>query len=204
MENTLRLKPLASAEDFVVMTHTPCYFVFGCPKPMDYAARESELLVGMTDLNSPLSTAASICGYDNFFVWLYTEPEAIHDLMRLRFGYRMMTAYQSVLDIKNIGAINNSAMYDFETSGAIARKTDGKCALYIQDVSPYNVEENYTGIFNAIEDLRGKLITTFVCDNVSMTKKGSICESQNTFDVGNKIVDFVRECVDKKLSGEPL
>ena len=93
---------------------------------------------------------------------------------------------------------------DFETFRQLSKKTDGKVALYIQDVAPYNIEENYTGIFNAIQDLRGKLITTFVCDNTSMTKEGSIRQQRSTFDVGNRIVDFARECVDKKLRGGNL
>lgn len=50
-------------------------------KFMEYAARHGEIPVGYTDLNSPLSTAAQMCGYVNLFYWMYDEPQAIHDLM---------------------------------------------------------------------------------------------------------------------------
>jgi hypothetical protein len=50
---------------------------------MEYAARHGELPVGFTDLNSPLCTAAQLCGYDNLFIWMYEEPEAVHELMAL-------------------------------------------------------------------------------------------------------------------------
>ncbi len=48
---------------------------------IEYAVRHSDLPVGLTDMNSPLCTAAQICGYENLFLWMYDEPEAIHDLM---------------------------------------------------------------------------------------------------------------------------
>jgi uroporphyrinogen-III decarboxylase len=48
---------------------------------MEYARRHSDLPVGMTDLNSPLSTAAQMCGYENLFIWMYDEPNAVHDLL---------------------------------------------------------------------------------------------------------------------------
>jgi len=52
-------------------------------KFMEYAARHGEMPVGYTDLNSPLCTAAQICGYDRLFYWMYDEPNAIHDLISL-------------------------------------------------------------------------------------------------------------------------
>lgn len=48
---------------------------------IDYAAASGELPVGLTDMNSPLSTAAQICGYENLFIWMYDEPDAVHELM---------------------------------------------------------------------------------------------------------------------------
>lgn len=48
---------------------------------MEYGVRHGEMPVGATDLNSPLCTAAQICGYDKLFCWMYEEPEAVHDLM---------------------------------------------------------------------------------------------------------------------------
>ena len=48
---------------------------------MEYARQHSDLPVGLTDINSPLCTAAQLCGYDNLFVWMYEEPEAVHELL---------------------------------------------------------------------------------------------------------------------------
>ncbi|MCL2812975.1 MAG: hypothetical protein FWD23_00085 [Oscillospiraceae bacterium] len=50
---------------------------------MEYAALRGDIPVGYTDLNSPLSTAAQLCGYDRLFYWMYDEPEAVRDLMSL-------------------------------------------------------------------------------------------------------------------------
>ncbi len=48
---------------------------------MEYAAAYGDLPVGMSDLNSPFSTAAQICGYDKLFIWMYDEPELVHELL---------------------------------------------------------------------------------------------------------------------------
>ena len=50
---------------------------------IEYARKHGDLPVGPTDLNSPLCTAAQICGYDNLFVWMYEEPNLVHDLMEM-------------------------------------------------------------------------------------------------------------------------
>ena len=46
-----------------------------------HARAHGDLPVGLTDMNSPLSTAAQLCGYDRLFVWMYDEPGAVHELM---------------------------------------------------------------------------------------------------------------------------
>jgi len=243
---------------------------------IDYAVASSDLPVGITDANSPLSTAAKMCGYDKFFVWMYEEPQAIHDLMRIvtdtfiawvreqkkHIGeplnqsnglmgvwapeglgvwlsdddlvsisaehYREFVVPQynrifetfgggnvhfcgnglhqvdNILSIKNIRVLNNSAMYNFPVFRQIAKKIEGKIALHIQDVAPLNVRENYLGIFGAMDDLRGKMITTFICDEVAMVKGGSKEGPRDTVDVANQIVDVARECVDRKLRGLAL
>ena len=45
------------------------------------ALRTSDLPVGLTDINSPLSTLGQMCGATNLYTWMYTEPRAVHDLM---------------------------------------------------------------------------------------------------------------------------
>lgn len=48
-----------------------------------WAKAHSDLPVGLTDMNSPLSTAAQLVGYDRLFAWMFDEPAAVHDLMGL-------------------------------------------------------------------------------------------------------------------------
>jgi hypothetical protein len=50
---------------------------------IDYARENGDLPVGPTDLNSPFSTLTQICGYENLFIWMYEEPDLVHDLMAL-------------------------------------------------------------------------------------------------------------------------
>ena len=48
---------------------------------IEYARTNGDLPVGPTDLNSPLSTLAQVCGYENLFIWMYDEPSLVHELM---------------------------------------------------------------------------------------------------------------------------
>ncbi len=50
---------------------------------IDYAVKESDLPVGLTDMNSPLSTLGQMCGAVNLYTWMYEEPHAVHDLMEI-------------------------------------------------------------------------------------------------------------------------
>lgn len=50
---------------------------------IDYARTNSDLPVGLTDMNSPLCTVAQMCGYENMFIWMYEEPKAMHELFQI-------------------------------------------------------------------------------------------------------------------------
>ena len=52
-------------------------------KFIDYAKQNSDLPIGLTDMNSPLSTLMQVCGYENAFIWMYDNPSMIHYLMSL-------------------------------------------------------------------------------------------------------------------------
>ena len=43
-------------------------------KFIDYAVAHSDLPVGLTDMNSVLSTVLQLTGYENFFLWCYDDP----------------------------------------------------------------------------------------------------------------------------------
>lgn len=47
---------------------------------IDYARENSDLPVGLTDMQGPLDTAGQMCGQERLFMWMYEEPEAVHAL----------------------------------------------------------------------------------------------------------------------------
>jgi len=46
-----------------------------------YFRRHSDLPVMFTDAQGPLNIALTLCGVENFFVWVYENPELAHELM---------------------------------------------------------------------------------------------------------------------------
>ena len=42
----------------------------------------TDLPIGVTDCQGPLTTALQIVGYDKMFYWMYDHPEAVHELMQ--------------------------------------------------------------------------------------------------------------------------
>jgi uroporphyrinogen-III decarboxylase len=48
--------------------------------------QRSELPVGVTDCQGPLTTALQIIGYDKMIYWMHDHPEKIHDLMQMVTG----------------------------------------------------------------------------------------------------------------------
>lgn len=47
---------------------------------IDYARANSDLPIGLTDMQGPLDTAGQMCGQERLFMWMYEEPQAVHDL----------------------------------------------------------------------------------------------------------------------------
>ena len=45
--------------------------------------RRTDLPVGVTDCQGPLTTALQIVGYDKMIYWMHDHPQAIHDLMQM-------------------------------------------------------------------------------------------------------------------------
>jgi len=46
-----------------------------------YYKEQSDLTIGVTDCQGPLTTALQIVGYDKFCLWMYDYPKVIHELM---------------------------------------------------------------------------------------------------------------------------
>lgn len=49
-------------------------------KAIDYARANSDLPVGLTDMQGPLDTVGQMCGQQQLFLWMYEEPQMIYDL----------------------------------------------------------------------------------------------------------------------------
>lgn len=112
---------------------------------------------------------------------------------------------KNLLAIDNIKVVNNSPLWNFNGFGKLIKSLDSRVTIQIQDIAPVEPELYYSNIFHCIDDLRGVMLATFVLDNIAMSEGGgSEYVDWNTLDTANRIVEAVKECVRKKLDGEPL
>lgn len=244
---------------------------------IEYARRNSDLPVGLTDINSPLCTAAQLCGYDNLFVWMFEEPAAVHELIgkisetlirwvKVQKEYigepwdqsnglqgvwspkgvgiwmsdddlvsmgpqqydefivaeysRIFETFgggsihycgkgnhqiDNLLKIKNIRAINNSPMGQFDHFGKLVKRVSGKLTIQIQDAAPIMPEQYYARLFESVADFRGIMLATFVEDNLGLTLEGAtIPVDRDPLAAAGRIAKTIRECIRRKLNGESL
>ena len=52
-------------------------------KFLKYFKENSDIPIGFTDCQGPLTTALQMCGYDTLFYWMYDYPEKVHALMEM-------------------------------------------------------------------------------------------------------------------------
>jgi len=83
------------AVDIATMQHSEEIDLLSLPVPgesgamqtvmqiIDYYMAHSNLPVGLTDCQGPLTTAFQIAGYDKFCYWMYQDPDRIHKLMMI-------------------------------------------------------------------------------------------------------------------------
>jgi hypothetical protein len=96
-------------------------------------------------------------------------------------------------------------MAHFEAFGKFKRGLGDRVVLQLQDIAPIDVEGYYRRLFAEIDDLRGVMLATFVADGLGMEADGGyVAVDWDPFDVARRIVSVVRECVARKLAGEPL
>jgi 5-methyltetrahydrofolate--homocysteine methyltransferase len=50
---------------------------------IDYACAETDLPVGLTDMQGPLDTIGLMCGQAQLYQWMYREPAMVHELFEL-------------------------------------------------------------------------------------------------------------------------
>jgi uroporphyrinogen-III decarboxylase len=231
-------------------------------KFIDYARENSDLPIGLTDMNSPLSMLDQLCG-TKVYTWIYEEPNAVKDLMEIltetiinwvkvqkehigeplnasnglqgvwspKYGIwlsddnlvmlgpehyeefvipyysRIFETFgggnihfcgngahlgESLLKIKNIRAVNNSPLGDFDAFEKLYKMISGKVTLQLQDNAPILMDEYYDKLFERI--------TSFVLDNVGMTSNGGYENVQwNTFETANKVTRAFRNAAEKVI-----
>ena len=111
----------------------------------------------------------------------------------------------NILRIGDVRVVNTSPMANFKSFGKFRKGLGDRVTLQIQDIAPLDVEGYYRRLFSGIDDLRGVMLATFVVDGLAMEADGSYVSVQwDPFEVARRIVAVTRECVDRKLAGEPL
>lgn len=111
----------------------------------------------------------------------------------------------NLLRTKNIRAVNNSPMAKFDVFTKLVKELSGKMAILIQDAAPLEPELYYPKLFEHVEDFRGIMLATFVEDTLGQAMNGGTDSTQvDPFTRANRTVSVVRECIRKKLAGEPL
>jgi hypothetical protein len=117
-------------------------------------------------------------------------------------GYQHL---ENILVIKDVRVVNTSPMALHKPFGEFKRGLGDGIVLQLQDIAPIDVEDYYRRLFSEIDDLRGVILATFVVDGLGMESDGGYVSVEwEPFGIAERIVDVVRECVGKKLAGEPL
>ena len=112
---------------------------------------------------------------------------------------------ENLLQIDSLRVVNTSPMADFESFSAVRRALAGKATIQIQDVAPVDIEAYYARLYDSIDDFRGLMLATFVVDTIAMQEDGGyVPVDWEPFEAANRIVAVTRECVRKKLAGEPI
>jgi uroporphyrinogen-III decarboxylase len=111
----------------------------------------------------------------------------------------------TILEIKDVRVVNNSPMAAFEAFGKFRRGLGDRVVVQLQDIAPIGVEDYYRRLFSEIDDLRGVMLATFVVDGLGLEPDGGYVTIEwEPFEIARRIVAVVRDCVAKKLAGEPL
>jgi len=111
----------------------------------------------------------------------------------------------NLLQITNLRVVNNSPLGKFNAFATLRQRLSGRALLQIQDGAPADPEGYYTHLFAGVHDFRGVMLATFVLDSVGMDNQGGyIPVKWDPFETANRIIAAVRECVRRKLAGEPL
>jgi len=140
--------------------------------------------------------------YGEFIVPQYSKIFSAFGGGSLHFCGSGLHQADNILSIKDIKAVNNSPMGNFDVFGKFANKVGrGKLTIQIQDIAPEDIEGYYTKLFEKIDDLRGIMLATFVLDKVASNNTGgAVSVKRDPIGAANDIVRVVRKCVENKIS----
>ena len=123
----------------------------------------------------------------------------------LHFCGRGYQHLDNILAVEDVRVVNTSPMANHGAFGQFKRGLGEGLVIQLQDIAPIDVEDYYRRLFAEIDDLRGLMLATFVVDSLGMEPDGGyVTVEWQPFEIARRVVDVVRDCVAKKLAGEPL
>lgn len=123
----------------------------------------------------------------------------------VHFCGRGVQHIDNLLSIPKIQVVNNSPMGNFKAFAKLKKGIGNQIVIEIQDLAPLDIETYYARLYDELEDTNGIILATFVLDTVAMDNTGGYLPvSRDPIKTANRIADAVRECVRRKLAGEPL
>lgn len=112
-------------------------------KFLRYFKENSDIPIGITDCQGPLTTALQLCGYDTLFYWMYEEPEKVHALMEMITDtlIQWIKLQKKVIDQPLDVCVGDQGVYVPDGIGVWFSDDDAimlSPALYDEFVIPYN------------------------------------------------------------------
>ena len=112
---------------------------------------------------------------------------------------------ENLRQIRGLRVVNHSPMGNFAGFARFREALGEDVVIQIQDSVPLDPDSYYAGLFSELSDLRGILLTTFVVDTMGMDADGGYLPvERDSLETASRVTFAVRECLRKKLSGEPL
>ena len=107
--------------------------------------------------------------------------------------------------IEGLRVVNTSPMGNFQAFAEFRKQLDASVVVQVQDIAPIDVEGYYRRLFAELDDFRGLMIAPFAVDTIGMDEEGgSLPVDWEPFETANRIVAVTRECLRRKLAGEPI
>jgi 5-methyltetrahydrofolate--homocysteine methyltransferase len=107
--------------------------------------------------------------------------------------------------VSSMRVVNHSPMGDFAGFATFRKALGDGIVFQLQDAIPIDFETYYARLFAELDDLRGIMLATFVVDTMGMDADGGYLPVDwDPLETADRVAAAIRECVRKKLAGEPL